>query len=244
MTWEKALDALINLAFPESCPTCGGKPRVHAISPFCETCWEGIDLYKGPACGLCGLPLPSPEAGICSDCMLEPPAFSRLRSFSLYDGVLREAIHEFKYRGRRRLASPLGRLLARIPVDTAGLDAIVPVPVHPVKLRKREFNQAALLARELARHLGVPVLLDGLAKQVDVPPQAGLKRKQRLNIGKRVFGVENSSLVLDKRILLVDDVCTTGATVRACSAALMKAGAWEVRAVALARSSPDVWEAS
>lgn len=236
------LDGLLNLAFPESCPACENRARRHRISPFCEACWGRIKLYEGPVCTLCGLPLPSSEAKTCSDCMREPPAFDTLRCFAPYTGVLREAIHEFKYRRRRRLARPLGELLAAVPMDNAKVDAIVPVPIHPAKLRTRQFNQAALLARELTRHLEIPLVLEGLARLIDSEPQAGLSRKKRLKMGKGVFGAGNRGLIAGKRILLVDDVCTTGATLRACSAALIKAGAHEVKAVALARSTPDVWQ--
>lgn len=229
---------LLGLFLPETCPACRGQSDHADTAPFCRACWAEIAPWTGTVCDRCGLPLASSAARRCSDCLAEPPAFRHHRSFGLYAGRLRSAIHELKYRGRRGLARPLGRLLADL--ELPAVDGIVPVPLHPRRLLDREFNQSALLARALARVSGSPLELRLLEKCNDTDPQAVQSRKERKRLRASAFRVPDPAQVRDRRILLVDDVCTTGATLNACSRALATAGARSVDAVTLARSTPEV----
>ncbi len=234
------INLLLNLLFPQKCPTCQNRSDTHLHSPFCSTCWSSILPYTGAACKRCGLPLSSSLAKTCSECTSNPPGYISLRSFGIHEGTLRTAIHYFKYKRQRRLAPPLGKLLLKM--DLPKTDFVVPVPLHPAKLYQRQFNQAALLAGEIAKNTGMALELHGLIKTRNTPPQVGLRRSERVKNELNAFGVTANHIFNNMRILIVDDVCTTGTTIRACSRVLMEAGAESVYAVTLARSTPDVWQ--
>lgn len=156
-------------------------------------------------------------------------------SFGIYSDALREAIHHLKFSRLKRLAKPLGRFLQELPVPE--MDGIVPVPLSKKSLRERGFNQTLLLARVLSAHLKIPVYMDTLHKKRDTVPQIELGAKERLSNLKNAFGVRGDLNGL--RLILMDDVMTTGATVRECSKAVMKAGAREVIVVTVARSKME-----
>jgi ComF family protein len=145
---------------------------------------------------------------------------------------LRKAVGQLKYHRRRALARPLGDLLAGIGIPDA--DAIVPVPLFKKRLCTREYNQSALLAAHLSKSTGIPVLLNRLFKVRETPPQVGLSAAQRRKNLKGAFSVRQRGGIMGRRILLVDDVITTGATAAECATALLEAGATEVYIVALA----------
>jgi ComF family protein len=148
------------------------------------------------------------------------------------------AIHELKYRGRRRVASRLAGMLleeAGARALVAESDVLVPVPLHPRRRRERGFNQAALIAREVARRCERPWVEDALVRRQETPPQAGLSAAERRRNVASAFVVRRRGPVAGKVVTLVDDVLTTGATARACALALRAAGASEVRILALAR---------
>ena len=232
-------DRVLEVLFPETCPSCNGPSQSHRTAPFCRRCWAGIQPYRGPSCRTCGLPLPSSYADRCGECIADPPEYRTHQSFGLYDGTLREAIHRLKYGKLRRLAPPLADFL--FSMEVPGVDYIVPVPLHPSRLKQREFNQAGLVARHLSRRTGTPLDLLSLEKVKNTPPQVGLPRRQRLANERRAFRLCNDSPLRGRRVLLVDDVATTGATLRACARALAEGGATLIHAVTLARSTPDVW---
>jgi ComF family protein len=160
--------------------------------------------------------------------------------FSLgpYEGPLRVAVHELKYRGRRRVAGRLAEAMAR-EAGARGLfdvDAVlVPVPLHPRRKRERGFNQAELLAAELGRRLGVPVAASALVRRACTPAQTGLSAAERRKNVAGAFAVRRRAQVVARVVVLVDDVVTTGATARACARALREAGAKDVRLLSAAR---------
>lgn len=223
---------LTDLFFPASCPVCGKKSDRLNESPFCSGCWSLISRYSGPLCRVCSLPLPSDYALVCGFCLKDKPPFSRAITFGVYEGVLAKAIHQLKFCGQKRLAQPLGDLL--LTLDVPAVDGIVPVPLHRKNLRRRGFNQSLLLARILSRKLGVPLLMDILTKTRLTQPQVGLSAKERVKNIRNAFAVKGT--VNTPRILLVDDVMTTGATVSECSKQLKNAGAKEVIVLTLARA--------
>lgn len=179
------------------------------------------------------MPLTSEYSRLCRECFSRKPFFSSVLSFGLYSGALREAISLLKFSGIRRLAGPLGSLLNELPIPS--LDGVVPVPLTKKTLGERGFNQSVLLSRVLSRSLDVPLLMDVLCKKKDTQPQIGLGAKERLSNLRNAFSVAGS--VEGRRLILLDDVMTTGATVRECSKTLVKAGAKEVVVVTLARAS-------
>lgn len=223
---------LLNLLFPLACPVCGNDSDSHRQSPVCLSCWNAIERYSGPACLICGLPVVSDVAMHCESCLKTPPAFSKVIYYGIYDGTLRKTIHLLKFKGVKRLARPIAELLSKLSLPEA--DRIVPVPLHSSRLREREFNQTALISRHLSRLNGIPLLLDVLKKERETLPQTDVTGKERLKNVKNVFTATQA--VRGLRIIIVDDVITTGATVNECAKVLAKAGAESVTALALARS--------
>lgn len=160
------------------------------------------------------------------------PPFSKVITYGLYEDILAEAINQLKFHGIKRISKTLGRLL--LSLDLPETDGIVPVPVTIKSLRERGFNQSLLVARVIAKESKVPLLMDNLLKKKETPPQIGLSAKERLLNLKNAFEVKGN--IKGLRLLLVDDVMTTGATVTECSKVLMKSGAEEVIVLTLARA--------
>lgn len=182
----------------------------------------------------CGIPVVSSLVLHCETCLKNPPAFSGIVYYGVYDGTMRKAIHLLKFKGVKRLARPMAAMLSELPVPAA--DGIVPVPLHIARLKEREFNQTALIGRHLSRDLKIPLLLDVLKKNSETPPQTNVSGKERLKNVRNVFIAVKK--VKGLRIVLVDDVITTGATVNECAKTLIGAGAESVTVLALARSIP------
>lgn len=182
---------------------------------------------------ICATPLVSEYSTACKECIKVAPPFSIVLNYGIYSGALAEAIHLMKFSGLRRLAQPLGRLLLSLEIPEC--DGIVPVPLSIKGLRERGFNQTLLISQVLSKELKIPIFMDSLFKKKDTPPQIGLTAKERLKNVKGAFEVRGG--INNLKLLLLDDVMTTGATVRECSKTLIKAGAKEVIVVTLARSS-------
>ncbi len=179
------------------------------------------------------MPLGSVYAEICSQCLKKSPPFSKVFNYSIYEGVLAEAINYLKFHKLKRLAKPLSKFL--INFDFNGLDGIVPVPLSKNRLVERGFNQSLLFARAISKEKKIPLLIDNLIKIKDTSPQTGLSGKERrLNL-RNAFSVKGN--IKGLRLLLVDDVMTTGATVTECSIQLIKGGAKEIIVLTLARAS-------
>ena len=232
--------ALLDLLFPWSCAAC----ERACGEALCEACRRRIPWLPSTVCECCGIPR---EPGACGPCRLEPPAFARARAVAAYapregqPDPLGIALRSLKYGGRRALAHPLGALLAaRQPFPPGEHDVIVPVPLHPARLRERGFNQALLLARPVASRLRLPLALDALRRVRPTPPQASLDERTRRRNVRDAFDVKRPREIRDRRVLLVDDVVTSGATADACARALRAAGATRVDVLSLARAlQPD-----
>jgi ComF family protein len=229
---HKLVSSLVSLVYPSACPVCKNSSDILHCAPICAACWDTIKRYDGPSCRVCAAPLVSEYSRLCGECLHHPPPFSFVLNYGLYSDALSEAIHLLKFSGLKRIAKPLGRLLLELPIPRA--DGIVPVPVSVRTLRERGFNQTMLLARVLSKQLGIPVMMDLLFKKKETGPQIGLGAKARADNLKNAFAARGRADGM--RLLLLDDVMTTGATVRECSKALLKSGAKEVIVVTLARS--------
>jgi ComF family protein len=180
--------------------------------------------------------LPAPNH-LCDDCRRRYRPFDRCRSAGIYDAALREAIHRVKFEGERTLGRCLGRWLARsLSSETAEVDLIVPVPLHPRRMRERGYNQSELLSEALAVASGVPHSPRLLTKITPTRSQATLGRHDRRKNLRGTFAVSRGAAAAKMRILLVDDIYTTGCTVEECARVLRRAGARGVRVVTLARS--------
>lgn len=233
---------LLHAVFPADCASCGARLTDDPVPFFCRTCWAGIKPLSPPSCPRCGLPFASAVALTfspdhrCLSCRKHPPAFTRAWACYAYEPPLQQAVHLFKYRGKVVLAKALGRLLWQAWPRTPEIDVLMPVPLHPSRLRAREYNQSLLLADQVSRDLRVPLVFDNLVRLRATPPQTELSRTERLANLRRSFAVRRPADVAGKRVLLVDDVMTTGTTFNECAKALRKAGADDVYAVALART--------
>ena len=232
-----ALSYLLDLIFVPLCPICRGPLK--DSGPFCEGCLRTIRRALPPICPQCGLPFPEGTEGhLCGDCLSGKYRFLLHRSYGIYDGGLREAIHRLKYGGDLLLVEPLGELLLEACEDLRddGIDLLIPVPLHPRRLRERGFNQSLLLARHLSRRLGLLCEAEVLVKVKDTPSQTSLSPAERQRAVRGAFKVMKGERIREKRVLLVDDVFTTGATVNEASRVLLRAGAKEVLVITLARS--------
>jgi ComF family protein len=235
-------DPLLDLVFPAVCPVCAVRSDDPMHRPFCGPCWTALPVGLGPGCSVCGEPFPGLAGGLpCDACRRTPPPYAFARAVAPYRDGMREAIHALKYEGRPVLAAPLGRLLAeaggpRLPAPPAEwADGLVPVPLHPARLAERGFNQAELLATPCAARWRLPVLGRALIRIRPTLPQTDLTAAARRANVRDAFRVPRPSEVRGRRLLLVDDVLTTGATVGSAARALRAAGATAVGILTLAR---------
>ncbi len=222
----------LNLIYPSICPICKKYSDNCKYSPICKNCWDEIKQYSGPACSICATPLVSEYATVCENCIDNSPRFSKVLNYGLYSGALAEAIHRMKFYGIRRLAKPLTSLLLNLPIPK--YDGILPVPLSKKGLISRGFNQSLLISKLLSDELHIHLFANSLLKIKDTLPQIGLNAKQRMKNIKGAFAANAD--IKGLKLLLVDDVMTTGATARECSKTLINAGAKEVVVVTLARS--------
>jgi competence protein ComFC len=188
-----------------------------------------VRLVKPPYCQKCGRPIR--EGGLCRVCRKYGRSYTKHRAVGIYDGVLAEAVKSLKYRSRMSISRRLGRMMSTIALADAEMreaELIVPVPLHRVRERERGFNQTLLLAREISKEMGVPVVERVLVRKRYTRQQTTLSRKERRPNVAGAFNVLDSGPIEDKRILLIDDVTTTGATLEECAALLNEAGALAV----------------
>lgn len=227
---------------PVQCASCETALNGDPIPFFCESCWKMIQPIGDICCPCCGRPFPSsltlkysPDH-VCGPCRLHRPAYTRAWSLYRYSPPLRDAIHLFKYQKKVALADALGALMQRPLIDSLPIDVVIPVPLHPTRLREREYNQSLLLADRVSRAQHIPLSYDNLIRSRDTPPQTELTRAVRLKNLRGAFAMRRPNDLAGKRILLIDDVFTTGATVNECAKTLRRAGAADVYACTLART--------
>ena len=240
-TWLKSFGlSVLEFFLPRLCIFCGGAVPQEAAAAVCPDCESEIEWVASPLCPCCGKVFSSREGPdhLCGDCQTEPPPFHRARAAVLYHGPVIKAVTRFKY-GRRMDCLPVMQSWLKIPpcLDlVAAADLLVPVPLHPKRLKARGFNQALLLAGAFP---GAPLRREALVRLRHTRPQVGLNPKvRRANVSK-AFTVPQAREVKGKNILLLDDLFTTGATVRECARALKRAGARRVEVLTVARVRYD-----
>jgi ComF family protein len=230
------LDALLAVLLAPSCLACQRALTQPTRGPACADCWLSIAALPLPYCDRCGDPLtavfPAGAAAHCERCQDQPTLITCARAAGVYDGALRAIVHGLKYGGHRSLAGPLSALMReRGDAALQDADVAIPVPLHPARQRGRGFNQAA----DLARGLGLPVI-EGLRRVRATATQADLPAHARTPNVRGAFAATTRGATLrGSRVVLVDDVSTTGATLDACALALVEAGVAEVRALTAAR---------
>jgi ComF family protein len=234
------LAASLNLLYPPVCQLCQSQ-RAEARDGFvCGKCWTHVRFIRAPFCERCGLPFEGNLTTnfVCTNCNDLELYFTSARSAVVAKSIVLEVIHRFKYSRALWFQAFLAGLLVReaAPVLANGKwDHLIPVPLHPLKLREREFNQAALLAQPLARATQIPMNEKILRRVNPTATQTLLTRDERAANMKNAFVVRPGTRLAGKRIIVVDDVFTTGATTNACARALRAAGAAEVGVWTVAR---------
>jgi ComF family protein len=229
--------AVADLIVPPLCLSCHSLLSSH--DAICSACWGKIDFIRPPLCDRLGVPLPFDAGGtmISAAAVAAPPHYQRARAVARFDGIMRELVHDLKFHDRHDARRLFGRWLAEAGAALlADADVIVPVPLTRLRLLGRRVNQAAVLAQEVSRITGVKTDPLVLVRTRRSPPQVGLSREQRRQNVAGAFAVAaaRKARIAGAKVVVIDDVITTGATAGACARALKRAGAARVDVLALA----------
>ena len=229
--------AVVDGVLPPRCLACG--TIVDEPDALCSSCWAGMRFFAPPWCAVCGLPFPHPmgEEAVCADCARQKPSWDRARAVMRYDKHSRHLVLALKHGDRTHVARALGRWMGRAGAELLqGADMIVPVPLHWTRLFARRYNQAGLLAHAVRAAGGPPVMADWLVRRRRTPSQGRLGPVARVRNVRGAFAVRRGCDVKGKRIVLVDDVLTTGATVEECARVLRRGGAASIGVLTLSRA--------
>lgn len=230
-------DGFLDLLLPPRCLSCG--VTVPALGTLCVGCWREITFLGAPCCACCGYPFDFDLGanGLCGACAAQTPAFDRARAAMRYDDASRQLVLALKHGNRLHLAPTLAQWMRRAGAELlAEADLLVPVPLHWTRLFARRYNQAAVLALALAKSGGLAVSADCLIRRRRTPSQGRKNASARRRNVAGAFVLRRAGEVRGKRVVLVDDVLTTGATVEECARVLKRAGAAKVDVLALARA--------
>lgn len=237
---QQTIETAITFLYPAQCRVCQEALGLESVPYVCDACWHDIDYIKPPWCEMCGIPN---TENVCDACATTPPPYGKLRTIAFYESALQQAIHLFKFEKRTSLAKPLTQLTIKHFPNDCNIDEydfIFPIPIHKKRLRERGFNQATLLAKGIAKNVGVEVVTDALVRYRNTSPQSNLDREARQTNIIGAFELQKKEVVRDKRILVLDDVYTTGATVREAVKVLWDADPVEVDVLTLARALDPV----
>ncbi len=233
--------AALDTVYPPACPGCG--VLLGSKASLCPQCWSRLAFIERPYCEVLGTPF-SHDLGpgiLSADAIASPPPFDRLRSVALYDDLARILVHALKYRDRTDLAPMMAAWMLRAGDGSVqAADLVLPVPLHRFRLLWRKFNQAAELARALGALSGKPLLIDAVRRTKHTRRQIGLGPRAREANVRGAFAVTPAGreALFGRRVVLIDDVYTTGATVAAVTRALKRAGASDVTVLTFARALP------
>jgi len=220
-------DSLVNFLLPPVCAGCG---KVGAL--VCSECRGQVQWVREPICLSCGKP-GDVLVGLCNNCYRHPPSTRQIRAATLHVNPVRRILHLMKYQGYFALADPLATIMFQAwPRWQTQIDIVIPVPLHTERKRKRGYNQAELLVKSMGKKTNWDIVPEALIRRKRTTPQVGLTINQRQRNVRGAFTADES-IVSEKRILLVDDVCTTGATIDSAATELLEAGAFSVDAYCL-----------
>lgn len=239
MHWMKSL---IHIIFPPRCPFCDGV-LFHSIAAprelVCQSCQDKLEYVQEPACMKCGKPLADERQEYCFDCARGRMEYAQGKALWVYKAEVKNSIYRFKYQGRREYASYYGAELVRVYggwIRRHGVQAVIPIPVSKSRRRQRGYNQAALVAREVGRRMGLPVYEHLLLRVRDTKVQKELSGEERKNNLKKAFKTRENKVQLD-HILLIDDIYTTGSTMNEAAKELLRAGVLEVYCLSISIGS-------
>lgn len=241
MILTEIIKGVVDFIFPSLCYVCKTKLQEEEIS-VCSFCFSNLELITFPYCLRCGKPS---RHTVCNECILMPHKFQKVRALGRYTGILKELILGFKYKRKLKIGKLLGKMLGEVLKKekmVQGVDFIIPVPMYKVRLRDRGFNQSEILAQEVSKINSIPVMTGNLVQLFPSLPQKELKGEKEEQIRKRkenvanVFKVKNPAALKNKKILLIDDIYTTGATLDACSSTLLTSGVFSVICAVVGRA--------
>lgn len=231
----------LRLLYPPQCFACG--TAVNGASGLCPACWRETHFIEGLACDCCGTPLPGTDTGrvLCDECLADPKPWARGRASLLYAGTGRRLVLAFKHGDRLDLTGQLGQWLREAggPILEPGM-VVAPIPLHRLRLIRRRYNQSAILAQEVARHANLACVVDLFRRSRRTPSQEGRNRAERhANMAGAIAVTERRRAAIHGRhVLIIDDVMTSGATMRAATEAALAGGARKVSVLVLARVAP------
>jgi ComF family protein len=230
--------ATLDAAYPPQCLAC--RTIVAEAASLCPACWRATPFISRPYCERLGTPFAVDLGGplISPAAMADPPVFERARAVARHDGIARDLVHRLKFNDRQELAIGMGRMMASAAREIVQeTDVVIPLPLHWTRLWQRRFNQSAALAEVLARHTGTPLERTWLVRRKRTRRQVGLSRSERQQNLQGAFVVTDAArpLLTGRRVLLVDDVMTTGSSANAAARALLKGGATAVDVVTFSR---------
>lgn len=247
---QQVIETALTFLYPAQCRACDTPLGLEPVPYFCNACWAQMQFVEPPWCEMCGTPLRSAFSSdadgseVCDACAKAPPRYGKLRTIAFYEAALQEAIHLFKFEKRTGLAKPLIQLmLAHLPDDCRIEDYhfILPIPIHKKRLRERGFNQSRLLAEGIAKAKGVPIATDIFVRHKNTKAQSSLAGRERQENITDAFELRKPDAIFGKRLLLIDDVFTTGATIREAVKELWNADPGEIDVLTLARTpSADI----
>ena len=238
---RRVVKGIADIVFPSRCAICGVVLKTDKNLPFCYTCFSRINLIQSPLCTRCGIPFSGHDTGdhLCGDCLTSEVYFSEARAVGRYETTMLEAIHRFKYRGNTSVGKNLGKLMADFAcqaLDINDYSLIMPAPLHPKRLRERGFNQSVILARAISERFSIVLDFTTLRRRINTKPQVSLGKKEReLNV-RGVFEVSDEGKIRGEKIIIVDDVYTTGSTVKECARVLAAGKAAKVAVLTIARA--------
>jgi competence protein ComFC len=237
---KRSFKTAVDLVYPRQCKLCGGSKRCDEFPFLCNDCFDSAKVIHPPCCQKCGLPFAgnAGEEARCANCSELGFEFDRAVSMFHFKGVVREAIHRFKYSHEEYWSKALIKWTLTAAdgcLKPGEFDLVIPVPLYPVKFRERGFNQSGVLAEAIAKQWGAKYDSKALVRTRETETQVHLDRRERLENLKGAFGVRRGASLANLRVLLVDDVLTTGSTASECAAALREAGATSILVFTLAR---------
>lgn len=239
ITIRNVLEDFRDMVFPVRCPVCDRPVYYYERKAgICSSCRKKLPLIKNNRCYKCGRAIESGEKELCRDCRCpkSPHLYARGLSLCSYNDLMRESIYRMKYQGRREYAKTYGKMLAErfgTAIKRAGIEGIIPVPLHFKREYERGYNQAALLARAIGRETGVKVYEDYVIRVCHTPPMKSLSRDERQNNLKKAFKIGRNDVKLGITII-IDDIYTTGSTIDAVAKVLIEAGVSRVYFISLA----------
>ncbi len=238
MLLSRIVNSCMDIVFPPSCAVCGVRLPFEGDGRFCDRCGCGFRYLVQPFCRICGCEIFGGDgyAPLCGECLRNPPPYSIARSVVKYEYQVQRLIHKLKYGVNLSIIPAISELIGRYDMrEFAGVDCIVVVPLHIRRLRGRGLNQAAVLARLFFPDRLPLIHLDWLLRTRNTVPQTELGRRARRGNLRGAFGVQPANKFQGATVCLIDDVFTTGTTVKECSRVIIKCGAGEVKVLTLAR---------